>query len=82
MAGSEQEGVDGATATMFIDTNWVLTPTELTEDQEFAIIREVVTSGSRSSNPFTRAPRCLSRNRISCPSFDCSNFNGSCFRPI
>ena len=44
MAGSEHEGVDGATATMFIDTNWVLTPTELTEDQEFAIIREVVTS--------------------------------------
>ena len=44
MAGSEQEGVDGATSSMFTDTNWVLTPTELTEDKEFAIVREVVTS--------------------------------------
>ena len=30
MAGSEQEGVDGASATMFANANWVLTPTELT----------------------------------------------------
>ena len=44
MAGSEQEGVDGASATMFANANWVLTPTELTDDKEFAIVREVVTS--------------------------------------
>jgi len=44
MAGSEQEGVDGASATMFANANWVLTPTERTDDKEFAIVREVVTS--------------------------------------
>ena len=44
MAGSEQEGVDGASATMFANANWVLTPTEQTDDKEFAIVREVVTS--------------------------------------
>ncbi len=44
MAGSEQEGVDGADASLFVGATWVLTPTVDTDPQAFARIRSVVTS--------------------------------------
>ena len=44
MAGSEQEGVEGADPAMFVDANWVLTPSGDTDDGAFALIRSVVTS--------------------------------------
>ena len=44
MAGSEQEGVDGADASLFEGATWVLTPTVDTDPNTFARIRSVVTS--------------------------------------
>ncbi|HVF13434.1 MAG TPA: prephenate dehydrogenase/arogenate dehydrogenase family protein [Acidimicrobiales bacterium] len=44
MAGSEQEGVDGADAGLFEGATWVLTPTLDTDPQVFARIRSIVTS--------------------------------------
>ena len=44
MAGSEQEGVDGAHAGMFVGTTWVLTPTDETDTAAFALVRSVVAS--------------------------------------
>jgi len=44
MAGSEQEGVDGADAGIFEGATWVLTPTLGTDPKAFARIRTVVTS--------------------------------------
>ena len=44
MAGSEQEGVDGATATMFEGAVWVLTPTESTDHEAHALVRSTVKS--------------------------------------
>ncbi len=44
MAGSEQEGVDGADASLFEGATWVLTPTVDTDPNAFARIRSVVTS--------------------------------------
>ncbi|MEA2716870.1 MAG: prephenate dehydrogenase [Actinomycetota bacterium] len=44
MAGSEQDGVDGADATLFEGATWVLTPTVDTDPRAFAAIRTVVTS--------------------------------------
>ena len=44
MAGSEQEGLTGADPTMFSNANWVLTPTEDTDDEAFKRVREVVVS--------------------------------------
>jgi len=44
MAGSEQEGVDGATADLFEGAVWVLTPTADTDDIAYARIRAVVSS--------------------------------------
>jgi prephenate dehydrogenase len=44
MAGSEQEGVDGATGDLFEGAVWVLTPTATTDDSAYATIRSVVTS--------------------------------------
>ena len=44
MAGSEQEGLTGADPAMFSDANWVLTPTEDTDDEAFKRVREVVIS--------------------------------------
>ncbi len=44
MAGSEQEGLDGATATMFEGAVWVLTPTDTTDDQHLADVRGLVSS--------------------------------------
>ncbi len=44
MAGSEQEGVDGADADLFEGATWVLTPTIDTDPAAFARIRTIVTS--------------------------------------
>ncbi|HYD10281.1 MAG TPA: prephenate dehydrogenase/arogenate dehydrogenase family protein [Acidimicrobiales bacterium] len=44
MAGSEQEGVDGATATMFEGAVWVLTPTPSTDHDAHALVRATVKS--------------------------------------
>ena len=44
MAGSEQEGVDGADPTLFQGATWVLTPTEETDPSAFAQLRTIVTS--------------------------------------
>ena len=35
MAGSEQDGLDGADADLFVGATWVLTPTERTDDGAF-----------------------------------------------
>lgn len=44
MAGSEQDGLDGAFADMFSGAMWVLCPTETTDDAAFAEVRGVVAS--------------------------------------
>ena len=50
MAGSEQDGLDGADADLFRGATWVLTPTERTDPDAFATVRQ--TLGGRS------VPRC------------------------
>lgn len=42
MAGSEQEGVEGADADLFQGATWVLTPTGATDPRAFAAVRSVV----------------------------------------
>jgi prephenate dehydrogenase len=42
MAGSEQDGLDGASADLFTGATWVLTPTERTDPDAFAGVRQVV----------------------------------------
>lgn len=42
MAGSELEGLDGADATMFVGSVWVLTPTGATANDTFAEVASVV----------------------------------------
>jgi prephenate dehydrogenase len=44
MAGSEQEGVDGADPDLFAGAVWVLTPTASTADSAYAKVRSVVRS--------------------------------------
>lgn len=44
MAGSEQEGVEGADADLFEDAVWVLTPTARTDDAAYSRLRSVITS--------------------------------------
>ena len=44
MAGSEQEGVDGADATLFEGATWVLTPTVDTDAGAYTRVRSVITS--------------------------------------
>ncbi|HXW34579.1 MAG TPA: prephenate dehydrogenase/arogenate dehydrogenase family protein [Acidimicrobiales bacterium] len=44
MAGSEQLGVDGADGSLFVGATWVLTPTEHTDPDAFALVRSIVTS--------------------------------------
>lgn len=44
MAGSEQEGVDGADAALFQGAVWVLTPTPTSDPDAHALVRSVVTS--------------------------------------
>jgi prephenate dehydrogenase len=43
MAGSEQMGVEGASAELFVGATWVLTPTELTDPDAFAQVRSILT---------------------------------------
>ncbi|MET0904332.1 MAG: prephenate dehydrogenase [Acidimicrobiales bacterium] len=42
MAGSEQEGIDGADADLFVGAVWVLTPTADTDDRALTTLREVI----------------------------------------
>lgn len=44
MAGSEQEGLDGADADLFAGATWVLTPTELTDPGAYTTVQSVVAS--------------------------------------
>jgi prephenate dehydrogenase len=44
MAGSEQEGVDGADPDLFEGATWVLTPTDATDPASYARLRAVVSS--------------------------------------
>lgn len=44
MAGSEQEGLDGADPDLFAGALWVLTPTAATSDATYAAVRSVVRS--------------------------------------
>jgi prephenate dehydrogenase len=42
MAGSEQDGVDGADADLVVGATWVLTPTERTDAEAFAFVRALL----------------------------------------
>jgi prephenate dehydrogenase len=42
MAGSEQEGLDGASPDLFVGATWVLTPTAHTDPSAFATVRALV----------------------------------------
>jgi prephenate dehydrogenase len=42
MAGSEQDGLDGADADLFLGATWVLTPTEHTEISAFTALRSLI----------------------------------------
>jgi prephenate dehydrogenase len=42
MAGSEQDGVDGARADLFVGATWVLTPTAATDQAAFAELRALL----------------------------------------
>ncbi|HEY8217061.1 MAG TPA: prephenate dehydrogenase/arogenate dehydrogenase family protein [Acidimicrobiia bacterium] len=42
MAGSELDGLDGASADLFTGATWVLTPTERTDPDAFARVRQLV----------------------------------------
>jgi prephenate dehydrogenase len=44
MAGSEQEGVEGADAALFQGAVWVLTPVEATDPEAHSLVRSVVSS--------------------------------------
>jgi len=44
MAGSEQEGMDGADPCLFDGATWVLTPTVATDADAYTLVRSVVTS--------------------------------------
>ena len=44
MAGSEQEGVEGADPALFEGATWVLTPTDATDPAAYARVHEVVSS--------------------------------------
>jgi prephenate dehydrogenase len=42
MAGSEQDGLDGADADLFVGSTWVLTPTARTDGRVFATVRALL----------------------------------------
>ncbi len=42
MAGSEQVGVEGASADLFVGATWVLTPTAVTDPAAYALVRGVL----------------------------------------
>lgn len=55
MAGSEQEGVDGAMPDMFLGATWALTPGEETDPQAFSQVQSLVRSFG--ANTVTLSPR-------------------------
>ena len=56
MAGSEQDGIDGARANLFEGAMWVLTPTEATDEISFSTVRAIVRSlGAESTTLLPRA---------------------------
>ena len=54
MAGSEQDGLDGADADLFQGATWVLTPTERTDPDAFATVRQ--TLGAIGAEVFAVTP--------------------------
>jgi prephenate dehydrogenase len=42
MAGSEQDGVDGADSTLFVGSTWVLTPTSNTDERAYTLVLRIV----------------------------------------
>jgi prephenate dehydrogenase len=54
MAGSEQEGLDGATVDLFAGATWVLTPTPSTDAAAFAAVRAAV--GELGADTIALAP--------------------------
>lgn len=54
MAGSEQDGLDGADADLFQGATWVLTPTERTDAAAFATVRQ--TLGAIGAEVFAVTP--------------------------
>jgi prephenate dehydrogenase len=54
MAGSEQEGLDGASADLFAGATWVLTPTSITDPEAFAAVRAMV--GELGADTIALAP--------------------------
>jgi prephenate dehydrogenase len=55
MAGSEQEGVDGADPDLFLGATWVLTPDRLTSGDAYAQVQGLVRS--LGANPVALAPK-------------------------
>lgn len=76
MAGSEQDGVAGARPELFRNATWVLTPTRLTSDAAYTLVRQVVRDlGAEvvSMDPF--APRCCGRTCFACSPLDGRNLD-------
>ena len=42
MAGSEQEGVDGSDATLFVGSTWTLTPTANTDERAYTLVLRMI----------------------------------------
>jgi prephenate dehydrogenase len=55
MAGSEQEGVDGASPDLFEGATWVLTPTDGTQAAAYAQVRQIV--GTLGAEVVTLSPQ-------------------------
>ncbi|MDQ6840574.1 MAG: prephenate dehydrogenase/arogenate dehydrogenase family protein [Actinomycetota bacterium] len=55
MAGSEQDGVDGADPDLFVGATWVLTPTEVTDPDAYTLVAGVV--GLLGATPVALPPR-------------------------
>jgi len=51
MAGSEQEGVEGADGSLFEGATWVLTPTDTTDPAAYARVLGVVCAAARPRAP-------------------------------
>ena len=60
MAGSEQEGLDGASADLFVGATWVLTPTGRTDPEAFADVRTLRGACSAPKRSRSR-PSCTTR---------------------
>ena len=70
MAGSEQDGLDGAAAHLFSGAMWVLCPTSTTDDTVFATIRDVVKS--MGANPMQSLRIVMTSSSPSSPTFPIS----------